>query len=134
MALLASLTPGPVVLKVSEQMGFGLFAERDYGPREFITEYNGNIIKDRRLGGPYVVDVIWRGPSKRELWHIDGAYGFALSAKGRWVNEGKPLNATMKWGNTQQQAYLQTLGIDRIPKGSQFYWDYGPEYDRSHYH
>lgn len=131
-ALLASLLPGPVVLKVNEKVGYGLFAERDYAPAERLTDYGGRLL-DKPESGPYVVDLQYSDSSGNwKVCSLDALYGFSPADKGRWVNEGPAVNVQLKKYPKEKRAYFVVSGV-HVKRGQQFYWDYGQEYDRSNY-
>lgn len=128
-----NLLPGPLVLPSVGRGGYGLFAERDYEPREFITRYEG-IHGGPHAEGPYVV----YNSYTRET--VDGAYGFPLLAKGRWINEYAAdtrqrrahVNCRLEYHPEGRYIYFRTIGRV-VRKGEEFFWDYGRDYDRSGY-
>jgi len=130
MIFLSNLLPGPLILPTRTR-GHGLFAEKDYDKTEFVTRYGG-LVGNKNVEGPYVVY------NPRTKHTVDGEYDFLLSEKGRWVNEyakktrerKKFTNVTMKYDD--QGMYFRTIGI-KVPKGQEFFWDYGKDYDRSAY-
>jgi hypothetical protein len=141
LVFLTNLVDGPIVLGI-KGMGYGLFADKTYYPKEVITTYHG-ILHETPVGGAYAIDVKRKdvkrkGRFKDEIWTIDGEYGFNLGSKGRWVNE-KILpngdfyqNIDLKWDNKKIEASFIPFGVT-IQTGEQFYWYYGTEYDRSGY-
>lgn len=137
---LANFTPGPVVLHVNDVVGYGLFAEKDYGNNEFVVEYGG-VISDEELIGPYVISV----SRKRDL---DGYFGFKLSQKGRFINEDHS-KSTFKTNAAMQKHLRNSANVVeeftgqasvvfrtqkswkyRLEKGSEIFWYYGPNYRR----
>jgi hypothetical protein len=53
---LANYIGGPQILYVDNVVGYGLFAEKDYNGREFVTTYGGEVMGPNH-GGSYAFDM-----------------------------------------------------------------------------
>ena len=69
---------GPKVEYDLDRGCMGLRADRNYVTGELVTTYGGRH-STNEMYGDYV--------AKASEIHIDGAYDFLLSQKGRWINE-----------------------------------------------
>ena len=133
---LANLTPGPVILFINAQIGYGLFADRDYNYKEELTTYGGVESSDF-MTGDYVIEY---GKHK----FIDGKYNFKLSQKGRFVNEQH--DRVQFKSTTQMTGYLRKFQnvklvhdekslrfeplANGLQKGEELIWYYGKDYER----
>lgn len=116
---LANLVDGPIILP-SPGRGHGLFAERDYRKGERITQYGGTVSHAATAAGDYVG---YLGDGV----YVDGAAGYTLAQKGRWVNESdrdrSVVNATLS-----RDIRASTF----IASGQEIFVDYGSEYKRNY--
>jgi hypothetical protein len=113
---LANSLPGPKVLYVDDDMGYGLFAERDYNEGEIVTYYGG--VKGVKAKGDYVVDV-------NDIKTFDSEYIFKISEKGRWINSSKyNFNVEFKYRNKKVVA----ITTKPVKSGEQFFINYGKYY------
>jgi len=113
----------PLVLWDPKRGGYGLFAERDYAVGEKVTEYGGiPYPASTNRTGDYVALM-----GKDTL--VDGRYGFRLGQEqGRWINESDAQRSIV---NVELGRVVRV--IRPVAEGEQFFGDYGPDYDRSHY-
>ena len=135
----ANLTEGPRIKKSTiPNVGFGLFADRSYISKEFITIYGGKLHYSV-VDGEYVLRLQENPPI-----YVDGAEDFHPSEKGRWINHGYegnhvPDNENMapiyKIANTEfcmskkndfPICYVRALRA--IRKDEELFVDYGPLY------
>ena len=124
--------PGPKVKFVNPIVGFGLFADRDYQPGEFVAFYGGIKKKKTQGDGPYVVE----GRS----YAYDAEHKFDIRDKGRWVNENpvneRDYNVDMMFRTWEKNLpkfkgkRLFFVTKKKVPKGTEFFWWYGTKYDR----
>ena len=146
LANLVNATGGPQV-QPSPGKGYGLFAERDYNTEEsedyiVIAFYNGvRYLRDPRGFLPsshdnYLLKFTTTGDRD---YHVDGTTGFGLMEKGRWINhkaqgDGDGPNAAWRLKPGTENASLNDIVIeiyliDDVPRGGEFFIDYGPEYE-----
>lgn len=83
MAKLGNAQPGPKIKKSTiKDIGFGLFADKDYKKNEKITVYGGKL-EYEKIDGEYVFMLCADPPV-----YINGENDFHPSEKGRWINHG----------------------------------------------
>jgi hypothetical protein len=89
LAKLGNTVDGPVIKKSTiKDIGFGLFADKNYKRNEKITVYGGKI-EYNKIDGEYVFMLCADPPV-----YINGDTDFHPSEKGRWINHGNKINAT----------------------------------------
>jgi hypothetical protein len=118
-AALANLAQGPFVLFISDKIGYGLFADRDYKEGEFITTYGGERVNDPDVGGEYVLWNQFKGYS------INAEKRFLAKEKGRWMNDAIP--KTMR--NAEFDENFECHATRNIRRGEELFWHYGKEYE-----
>lgn len=120
--LLVNTIEGPQVRFDPVRRCYGLFADQDYeGSSRFVTEYGGSK-SHREVDGDYSAKI-----GKAGSFFIDGAFGFKIKEKGRWINE---FDAQRKFVNVELGRNVRTtVGIQA---GEQFFADYGNEYIRNY--
>lgn len=137
--------PGPRVKRVifaNGAVGYGLFAERDYGGDDFVTNYGGVEVPST-YEGPYTVSISEKAKDKKTQ---DSEFEFDIRDKGRWVNEGTPdpkdrtktreklQNVTLKYGRPKNQKGKKRMYFATtkpVKRGEEFYWDYSRFYKRT---
>lgn len=106
---------GPIVKKVNDVIGYGLFADKDYEIGEKVTQYGGKKVS-KKASGSYVVQV--------SSYAYDAEFEFNLKDKGRWINDSKDMNVTLK------KEGLWFVTTKQVKKGEEFLWYYGKDYNR----
>lgn len=87
LAKLGNTHIGPKIKKSTiKDIGFGLFADRNYKKNEKITTYGGKL-EYRKIDGEYAFMLCADPPL-----YIDGETDFHPSEKGRWINHGNKSN------------------------------------------
>ncbi len=124
LAYLSNLIPdSPVILWTGERRGFGLFADKPYKSRQVVTDYGG-----AKRGIEHYGDYVIQYDEKNT---IDGAFGFNLKDKGRWINEDRGAkNVEIRKANPWPYVFVD-YG-KQVEKGEEFLWDYGPNYERTY--
>ena len=138
---LCNQTPGPIIKKSTiPNIGFGLFADKDYKKKENITVYGGKLYY-HVVDGPYIFRLQENPPI-----YVDGKDGFDFSEKGRYANHGYEsdyllnqqfeniapvhMTANTEYYVTKKNGfpicYLRALRS--IKKGEELFVDYGPLY------
>lgn len=114
---LANKLGGPIIKYINREMGYGLFAERNYEKGEFVTYYGG-VENDKYHEGDYVV--FFHGKT------IDSEFKFQLSEKGRWINHNsnRIINVELKYKNGK--LFFETT--ENVQRGDEFIWFYGKQY------
>jgi hypothetical protein len=109
--------------------GYGLFAEKEYRGSlddvgEYVTTYGGTPLGGY-MQGPYILEI-------RFDYSIDGHHGFALSEKGRWMNNDSQ-NFNVYWARDRVYVYTpesEYLHAPVIEKGAEILVNYGDEYEK----
>lgn len=125
---------GPQIKFVNPIKGYGLFAEKDYFPKDFITFYDGETRIGTRsevddFSGDYVIN--GRIGDSQKYYSIDGAKCFHMHNKGRFINDpGSAVdeNVTAKFIPEAQKVAFYAKKI--IAEGEEILWYYGPLYER----
>lgn len=104
----ANRIKGPIVKKVNDVVGYGLFADRDYEQGEKVTQYGG-IQVPKNSSGSYIIQGL--------SYSYNAEFIFNLKDKGRWINDSKMnMNVDLK------RKDLWFLTIKPVKKGEEFLW------------
>lgn len=99
LAKIGNTVAGPVIKKSTiKDIGFGLFADKDYKKNEKITVYGGKL-EYKKIDGEYVFMLCADPPV-----YINGETDFHPSEKGRWINHGNK----MKESNTKDATNVKS--------------------------
>jgi endogenous inhibitor of DNA gyrase (YacG/DUF329 family) len=121
----ANALGGPQIQFVSDEMGYGLFADKEYRKGSIVTTYDGARSRNR-VDGSYVLAF------PRQKVYIDAEKRFPLEAKGRWINDTdtETENVYMQLDTTKSPIVANMRALTKIAKGEQILWNYGPDYER----
>lgn len=121
-----------VVIKwIDERFGFGVFANRDFGPMEFIAEYVG-FVRQRKgsdLQNSYCFEYAYT-LEETSTYTIDAMEQGGLS---RYINHSEEPNLTSALATLNQISHIVLHTNRKVVKGEQLCYHYGPDYwaDRS---
>lgn len=121
---LANYIGGPQIKNVPGK-GYGLFADRDYFEREFVTRYGGVPVDFEEATGDYVIT------SERFQVGRDAEKRFKIKEKGRWINDIEtPLSRNVELHYEKGEFVFKVWFRATVKKGDEFLWNYGEEYHR----
>lgn len=124
--LLASQLPEVSLRWIDDEIGWGVFAERDFQSMEFIAEYSG-LFRRRRRGddqNAYCFECpLIRGESSRFL--IDARDFGGIS---RYVNHSDAPNLESALATVLGMPHVLLLTSRCIKKGEELRYDYGADY------
>ena len=113
----------PIVKPSHNNLGKGLYAEKDYEAGELVTTYEGNVLSPEDVRK---MDTSYMYKPKQGLI-IDGKFNFG-SSKGRYINcapKGEENNVT--WGKLIGNK-VNIRAKRKIMKAEEFYINYGSQY------
>ena len=136
---MGNMVDGPIISKSTiKDVGFGLFADKNYKKKDVITIYGGKLHYNV-VDGEYVFRLQEDPPI-----YVDGEVDFHPTEKGRWINHGydetnisndENMAPIYKLANTEFHisqkngfpiCYIRALR--NIKKGEELFVDYGPLY------
>lgn len=139
LSLLGNKYGGPIISKSTiSNVGFGLFADRNYKKNELVTIYGGKL-HYKVVDGEYVFRLQEYPPI-----YVDGEFDFHPSEKGRWINHGYCENnitndeimapiykiANVEFHISRKNGFpiCYVRALRHIKQGEEFFVDYGPLY------
>ncbi len=124
--VLAAALPHVSLRWVSEEIGWGVFAERDFQPMEFLAEYSG-LFRKREKGdekNAYCFECpLIRGESSPYL--IDAQEKGGIS---RYINHSDAPNVESALATVLGAPHILLITKVAVPKGAELRYDYGPDY------
>lgn len=125
----------PVSIRfISDEVGFGLFAEKDLDAGTLIAEYTGIVQEGRDVspeegnGEGYDTDYTWDYP---DAWYEDILFEINALENGnelRYVNHSFEPNLVVEHTLLDNRWVIFFIAEHSIKKGTQFTVDYGEEY------
>jgi hypothetical protein len=118
--------PGVVIRWIDPQIGWGVFAARDFKKREFIAEYAGQVRKKQKADAKnaYCFEYIL-APGFTTPYNIDARDQGGL---GRYLNHSPTPNLLSALATYQNISHVIFCTKEPIAKGTQLCYDYGPDY------
>jgi SET domain-containing protein len=117
----------PVSLRwVDDEMGWGVFAEKDFAVMEFIAEYSG-IVRGRRKGdnqNSYCFEYLIM-PEEPTDYLIDAETQGGIS---RYINHSGSPNLSSSMISCNGVSHIILYTNKSIQRGEQLFYDYGPDY------
>ncbi len=117
----------PVRLRwIDELVGWGIFAERDLQPLEYIGEYAGRVRRKKRSDSKnsYCFEMAI-APGERTPFTIDALDQGGIS---RFINHSDTPNLTSALATIRDLSHVVFFVTKFIPKGEQLCYDYGADY------
>jgi len=111
---------------IDEEMGWGVFAKRDFQSMEFIAEYSG-IVRGRRKGdeeNSYCFEYLLL-PDVPTDYLIDAEMQGGVS---RYINHSSSPNLSSSMVLCDGVTHIILYTKQTIKAGEQLFYDYGPEY------
>ena len=111
---------------IDEEMGWGVFAERDFAPMEFISEYSG-IVRKRGKGdgqNSYCFEYLIM-PEEPTDYLIDAEAQGGIS---RYINHSNKPNLSSSMISCDGVSHIVLYTSAPIQLGEQLFYDYGPDY------
>ena len=124
--LLAASPPEVSLRWIDDEMGWGIFAKRDFQPMQFIAEYSGLFRRKRRGDdqNAYCFECpLIRGESSRFL--IDARDFGGIS---RYINHSDAPNLESALATVLGMPHVLLLTSRPIKKGEELRYDYGTDY------
>ncbi len=124
--LLHETLPDVSLRWINDRMGWGLFAERDFKPMEFIAEYSG-LVRSRRSSdrhNAYCFEYILT-PDAPTPYLIDAQDQGGLS---RYINHSDTPNLTSALATIDQVSHVVLYTNQPVMKNTQLCYDYGLDY------
>lgn len=119
--------PPPIRLRwIDELVGWGVFAERDLQPLEYIGEYAGKVRRKKRSDSKnsYCFEMSL-APGERTPFTIDALDQGSIS---RFINHSSAPNLTSALATVRDLSHVVLFVTKFIPKGEQLCYDYGADY------
>ncbi len=117
----------PVRLRwIDKDMGWGVFAERDLLPMEYIGQYAGLVRKRKRADAKNAYCSEYAiAQGERSAYNID-----ALDQGGivRFINHSSKPNLASAFATVRDLSHAILYVSKLVPKGAQLCYDYGPDY------
>lgn len=117
----------PVRLRfIDEQIGWGVFAEKDLAPMEFIAEYSG-IVRSRSkhdFKNAYCFEYLL-APDEDTPYLIDAQDQGGLA---RYINHHPQPNLASTFTLVDHIPHIIVYTVKAVQKGEQLFYDYGPGY------
>lgn len=121
---------------IDPKWNFGLFANRQFSKNEVIGVYSGEFnfvfskkaLKEGREKGLDLAEYLFEFPDTPfDQFGIDGAM---ISNYTRYINHAEPKSANVSTAEFfyKGRCYVVFIADRNIPKGEQFFYDYGPTY------
>lgn len=111
---------------IDDEMGWGVFAEKDFAPMEFIAEYTGIVRKRTKHDHKnaycfeYLLELGQESP-----YLIDAATQGGIS---RYINHSAKPNLSSSFARIDSIPHILLYTLTHIPKGTELTYDYGPDY------
>lgn len=124
--LLSERTPEVLLGWVDDEIGWGVFAAKDFAKMEFVTEYTG-VVRGRKRGdehNSYCFEYLLL-PDEPTDFLIDAQMRGGIS---RYINHSEKSNLTSSMIVVDGVSHIILYTNQRIPKGTQLCYDYGPQY------
>jgi len=124
--ILSSHRPDVAIRWIDQNLGWGVFALRNFKKMEFIAEYSGKVIKRKKsnpknayafeyvvvqgISSPYTIDALDQG-------------GLA-----RYINHSSTPNLNSSLATLDNISHVILYTKEPVAKGAQLCYDYGPDY------
>lgn len=121
--------PDVVLRWIDPQIGWGVFAGKDFKKREYISEYGGKLRKKGRLDSKnaYCFEYII-APGIYTSYTIDAREQGGI---GRYINHSAKPNLLTTLATVDEINHVIFIAKEPIPKGEQLLYDYGADYWKS---
>lgn len=123
----------PVRLRwIDESLGWGVFAERDLEPLDYIGEYAGLVRPKKRSDGKnsYCFEMSI-APGEKTKYTIDALNQGSIT---RFINHSQTPNLKSALATVRDLPHVVLFVAKFIPKGEQLCYDYGPDYWKKRTH
>lgn len=111
---------------IDDRIGWGVFAERDFMPTEYIAEYSGvvrkRVAQDAKNGYCFEYPL---APGADSPYLIDAQDRGGIS---RYINHSNRPNLTSLSVHVEGVNHIVLYTVKKISKGDQLCYDYGPDY------
>lgn len=122
--ILSAHTPDVAIRWIDSNLGWGVFALRDFKKMEFIAEYSGKLIKRQKNQTAYAFEYLITH-SVRSKYTIDATDQGGLS---RYINHSPKANLNSSLATVDYISHVILYTKEPIAKGTQLCYDYGPDY------